>query len=287
MRYVTAVVVLALAFVPVIASEPGQPLDCSDWVAVESGYSCSVYLATTTCDGWLNRWPGGNVEVDNEGRLLRIRPTGLDTPCGGATRTDVVVLQGGIETLIGYFSDRCISPITSGYIDSTENTTPCTSDEGVFKFDRIDGRLILPLISHGVNPPATVQWVAVINGFTSAAEIFQSFEPLQSALGFRVPAQPEGLPAADSFDTYHGNLATLPDWTQAQPLQCDYPQTSPSVGDYLTVADTLPDPAPGSGRYYVTAVHHQEETRFGRQFIGGALSGRNPETLPVCDWEPR
>ena len=36
------------------------------------------------------------------------------------------------------------------------------------------------------------------------------------------------------------------------------PVTPPSVGDYLTVADTLPTPAAGQGYYYVTAETYQD-----------------------------
>jgi len=66
---------------------------------------------------------------------------------------------------------------------------------------------------------------------------------------------PEGFQHADYFDTFYGDLATVGDWSQAQPLQCGYPATAPSVGDYLTVEDTLPTPSPGQGYYYVTAVN--------------------------------
>ena len=82
---------------------------------------------------------------------------------------------------------------------------------------------------------------------------------------------PEGFEDADWFDTYYGDLATVGDWSQVQPLQCGYPASSPSVGDYLEVADTLPTPSPGQGYYYVTAVMFQGETRYGRKASGGQL----------------
>ena len=63
---------------------------------------------------------------------------------------------------------------------------------------------------------------------------------------------PEGLPATGHFDTYWGNVATLPDFTQAQPMACSYPATPPAVGDYLTVTDTSPTPALGQANYIVT-----------------------------------
>jgi len=93
-----------------------------------------------------------------------------------------------------------------------------------------------------------------ISGFATTFEILQTYTPTAGPLSFRVPYMPEGFQYADFFDTYYGDLATVGDWSQARPLQCGYPATPPSVGDYLTVEDTLPDPAPGAGRYYVTAV---------------------------------
>ena len=71
---------------------------------------------------------------------------------------------------------------------------------------------------------------------------------------------PEGFQFADYFDTYYGVLEQPIDFKKAQPLQCGYPGASPEVGDYLTVADTVPNPAPGQGYYYVTAVTHQGQT---------------------------
>ena len=69
---------------------------------------------------------------------------------------------------------------------------------------------------------------------------------------------------------------------QAHPLQCNYPATPPHVGDYLTVADTVPTPAPGQGVYYVTAATYQGATRYGRKTTAGHLSGRDPAMLPTC-----
>ena len=93
---------------------------------------------------------------------------------------------------------------------------------------------------------------------------------------------PEGLPAADHFDTCYGPLVKPIDFSQAQGLQCDYPSSPPAVGDYLEVADTVPTPAPGEGVYYVTAVTHQGQTRYGRKASGGVMSGRDPAGLAAC-----
>jgi hypothetical protein len=54
---------------------------------------------------------------------------------------------------------------------------------------------------------------------------------------------PEGMAAADHFDTYWGTLAHPIDFTQAHPLQCGYPMTPPHVGDYS------PSGRPASGSF--------------------------------------
>ena len=122
----------------------------------------------------------------------------------------------------------------------------------------------------------------MISGFASLFDVLQTYTPVSSEISFRVPYMPEGFQFADRFDTYVGDLSTVGDWSQAQPLQCSYPASPPSVGDFLTVEDTLPTPAVGQGYYYLTAVNYQGETRYGRRSIGGVLSGRDPAVLPGC-----
>jgi hypothetical protein len=124
--------------------------------------------------------------------------------------------------------------------------------------------------------------MAAISGFATTFEILQTYTPKSDEVSFVVPYMPEGFQHADYFDTYYGDLSTVGDWSLAQPLQCGYPATNPSVGDYLTVDDPLPDPVPGTGRYYVTAVNYQGERRYGSKAAGGTLTGRDPALLPEC-----
>ena len=133
-----------------------------------------------------------------------------------------------------------------------------------------------------INLSNPLLWMLAIEGFTTTFEILQTFTPVADAISFRVPAIPEGFEFASFFDTYWGDLGTVGDWSQAQPLQCGFPVVPPSVGNYFAVADTLPDPAPGNGYYYVTAVNHQGQRRYGRKSIGGVLTGRDPAVLPPC-----
>jgi len=124
--------------------------------------------------------------------------------------------------------------------------------------------------------------ILAVSGFSPLFEILQTYTPTADALQFHVPAHPEGLRSADHFDTYWGHVSDLPDFTQAQPMQCHYPVSPPAVGDYLTVADTSPQPTAGTANYTVTAVTYGTQRRYGRKLINGVMSGRNPVLLPVC-----
>jgi hypothetical protein len=153
-------------------------------------------------------------------------------------------------------------------------------------FDPVHGRLLVSLASFCDNSACpggayTARWIAAIEGFTTLYEVRQSFAP-ETPLGFRVPVMPEGMGGVDHFDTYWGNLTYPIDFTQAHPLQCGYPAAPPHVGDYITVADNVPTPAPGQGVYYVTAATYEGQTRYGRKAMGGQLSGRDPALLPTC-----
>lgn len=207
------------------------------------------------------------------------------TDCPGAgKRWEVLRFDGIAQESLGYIATRCNNPPGDG----SDVITPLKG----LAFDPTLGRLYLLLRTHcggsscsvsgGPVPSYYGRWIAAISGFTTTFEILQTYTPASGPISFRVPYMPEGFPAADYFDTYYGDLATVGDWSQAQPLQCGYPATVPSVGDYLEVADPLPNPEPGHGRYYVTAVTHQGQRRYGRKSSGGVLSGRDPAVLPTC-----
>jgi hypothetical protein len=105
-------------------------------------------------------------------------------------------------------------------------------------------------------------WLASFRGFATTLEVLQAYAP-PTSLSFRVPYMLDGLPAADHFVTYWGNRTPPLDFTQAHPLQCGYPAAAPQVGDYLTVADTVPTRAPGQGVYDVTAATCRGARRYG------------------------
>ena len=67
MRTLLVLCVLGVVCVlPVAASDPGQPLDCSDWVLLEPGYTCQAL------DVFADFTKGSNLALDNTGRFLSV-----------------------------------------------------------------------------------------------------------------------------------------------------------------------------------------------------------------------
>jgi hypothetical protein len=58
MRLSAACLVACCLVLPVWGSEPGEPLDCSDWVFVEPGFACDEALQFP-CDSSRLFWVGG------------------------------------------------------------------------------------------------------------------------------------------------------------------------------------------------------------------------------------
>ncbi len=280
---------VAFACLGAFASEPGQPLDCSDWVFTQPGYACARLFGGVERPGNLSP-----VQSDNTGRIFRFGPSALIGTCAlGAEiyRHPLEWRNGDVWTLFAYVDDRCVTSTTNQYDRFVPQAQPAPSVPfaPALAFDPTSGRMLLSLLSSceiggdcAAYPPGTGDyWVASITGFATMFDVLQTFTP-QPALGFRVPYMPEGMAGADHFDTYWGPLTHPINFTQAHALQCSYPVAAPHVGDYLTVADTVPTPAPGQGVYYVTAATFQGATRYGRKTTAGHLSGRDLAVLPGC-----
>ena len=292
MRVIATLIAVGLAAAfPAAASNPGEPLDCSDWVFSEPGLSCTTRVPD--CTGEVRCFSSDAIELTNEGRHLYLRSTVLPVPCwanssGERRRTELIRHDGITEQVLAYVEDRCKNFQVPG--TTKDSTWPNPLDNAYqLKLDHANGTLLVPLnVDCATGDPfgscnyGDRLWLAAIEGFAPLVELAQSFTPAGDSFSFTTPAYPEGLDGADYFDTYTGDLAMVGDWSQAQALQCGYPVTAPNAGEFVTIADTLPDPAPGTGRYYVTAVTYQGQTRYGRKANGGVVSGRDPAVLPAC-----
>jgi len=300
MRPTLAVIPALVLFSVVNASQPGQPLDCSDWQFLAPGFSCTTVFPIG-CDSTPNAaacvGPSDVAQVDNLGQLLRFRTVfiGQDWEvCPGFPyegvefyRIELVRYGGATPEVLAFIDPRCGSASFAPTIDVLEaqryNVAPTIA------FDHTNGRLLIGLRSYcHYNPsqPGGCQyaggtWLAALTGFASMFEILQSFAPTPMGVSFTVPVHPEGMQAVGHFDTYYGPLLGPRDFSEAQPLRCNYPATIPRPGDYLE-AGIVPDPPARQGYYYVTAATYQGETRYGRKRENGVLSGRDPAGLPPC-----
>ena len=119
-----------------------------------------------------------------------------------------------------------------------------------------------------------------ISGLPTLFDLALTYQP-PSGLALRMPVRPEALPTADSVDVYYGPAAALSDLSSAVPLACDV-AASAGPGDVVTIADPLPNPPVGQGRYYVAAVTSGADRRAGRRTLNGGLVGRTTTGLPAC-----
>ena len=242
-------------------------------------------LPTGGWDPWCRVGQGHTVGVD--GAVYSIFWPLTGESCGPGLNPRRVELRrhdGDNDTLVAFIEARC-NGNGMDEIGVSADGNGVLTPINIYEYDRTNGRIFIPLVSmcRGC-PPGNYGdrlWMATIGGFTTTFEILQSYIPASNEISFRVPYMPEGLPAADWFDTYYGAIGNY-DFAEAQPLQCGYPSTAPTVGDYLTVEDPLPTSPAGEGRWYLTAVTHLGETRYGRSSSSGVLRGRDPGLLPLC-----
>ena len=300
----SAVVLVASFVFSSVASQPGQPLDCSDWVILEPGITCGWHLPppdspNPTSDLFSFGMSNPRV-VDAQGRTIQARRVPSDpqpppTDCGELWRTELVRWDGYTLSTIAYVDDRCedgpygkaracVTRYGGGDVDE------CRPGGGAMfldlLFDLVNGRLLVGASSVSCalagGCSSDYRYILSFGGFTTLFDVVESFAPATSGLGQRIPQLPEGLRAADRFDTYWGNVTKPLDLAQAHPLQCAYPDHQPQVGEYLTYLDTAPTPEPGQAIYYLTSVTYQGQTRAGRKALDSRLSGRDATSLPPC-----
>jgi len=154
---------------------------------------------------------------------------------------------------------------------------------GAVGLDVTSGRIMLAVQAQYCDPgdPCFGRiGVVEITGLPTLFDTFLTFTNAQS-LTLLTPAHPDGFRAADSLQVWTGDLRSLPDWSQAQPLVCQA-AASPNAGQIVAIGDSLPSPAIGEGRYYVSASTHGPDRRLGRQYNSGGFSARNNSMLPIC-----
>jgi hypothetical protein len=148
--------------------------------------------------------------------------------------------------------------------------------------DVVNGRMYIGLYANSSNGGTVEAGIIEISGFPELFDTLLTFIPAQQALNIVTPAHPDGFRSADSLQVWTGDIRSMPDWSQAQVLACNA-ATNPTPGHVLSVADTLPDPAVGQGRYYLVASENGGLRRLGRRYLNGAYSAREPSGLPVCE----
>ena len=233
-----------------LASQPGQPMDCSDFVPVTPGFTCENFCAPPCPDAVASAWSPGSPTLTNEGEIIQIRKVGSEVICGPFPlwRYEVVALTATTERLIGYWQERCLVDNDPAWQKDTLQFSPAVV------FDDKRGRVLVKAVARCVaagtspcspeydydDPP----WIGGIIGFQTTFDLMQTYSP-PTAFSFQVPYMPEGLGAADRFDTYWGR--SLARSICRRPSRCIAPTRTISrrVGERVTFADTAPTPAPG------------------------------------------
>ncbi len=174
MTFVSLLALLAVS--PALASEPGKPLDCADWVITEPGIECSIVVAHPCAGLCLG---GSSPVTDNFGNLWAVRRTDLlENVCEWSClrRSELLRKDGEEWKVIAYVDDRCAEP----YADTA-------IPEGLV-FDAISGKLFLRLHNAAVKAdcsPATGEALYEADDsliafapFTKLVDALPSVEPL-------------------------------------------------------------------------------------------------------------
>src|SRR5262245_29724107 len=156
-----------------------------------------------------------------------------------------------------------------------------------WEINQTDGSVLIALTGSCLSTTCTAQGdttdhlaVLKLSGLPTLFDLALTYQP-PAGLALRMPVRPEALPSADSVDLYYGPAASLANLASATPLACNVaPGAAP--GSIVTVADPLPNPAVGQGRYYVAAVRHGADRRAGRRTLDGSLVGRDTSGLASC-----
>jgi hypothetical protein len=224
MRTVLICCVLAVACeMSVRASEPGQPLNCSDWVILQPGFSCSpdVRFGVLTVDSVFSR-RGGDLGIDNSEVMYATRLTVLASRGNGDSdldRLELLTWANGNEEVVAYIEDR--QGATVGLEDHIRPQAaftwswPVSNDivrSNIVPLDPTSGNLLVPLRSFCQSsdpshncPSAEVYgggwWIAGIGEYSTQCEILEGYtlatvdvlRTVPSGRSERPPALPRGL----------------------------------------------------------------------------------------------
>lgn len=140
-------ILAALLCSTIFASQPGQPLDCSDWVLLDSRLSCAEQADASQCGGFCRVL--NSLSVDNDGNLLQLYVIpkqdfqGNNANCGGQPlwRLELRQLKGPLASVLGYLEERCVTS-TPFLIDHFSVFTGVI-DEALSLFEPSTGNLLL------------------------------------------------------------------------------------------------------------------------------------------------
>jgi len=165
-----------------------------------------------------------------------------------------------------------------------ESGAPVGTKSRTRGFDPVAGVLYVEFESFAAGTGDFLTEFVRVSGLPTLFEVVASYVPSPPSIVWRVPPMPEAFPGpVDSFDVLAGDLADLPDLSLAQAVACGVPTGhAPVAGEEVSVLDTLPDPVSRTGRYYVVGARRDGEQRLGRQYVGGALSGRPVAGVAGC-----
>jgi len=123
-----------------------------------------------------------------------------------------------------------------------------------------------------------------ISGLPTLLDIVPTFTPGSGSLSWITPKHPEALPAADTFQIFTGDIRDVSDFRLAVAQDCSIPDMgSPQPGQLFSIPDPIPTPDLGQGSFLLLGVENAGQRRFGRQNIGGVLSGRDPGAFTGCN----
>ena len=276
---------LAAGIVPVV---PGVTVNVLRETSITADISyCASVPAPVECQlahstAWLGGQPLFPIGVDAAGSFYDIPDAGggglvgLPDGDGGNLRRG---RRDGVTQYMGFvYRQKCLDPPGCTRVAFYARATP-------FYLDVTNGRILIVSGASIRSEPGDQEvdyrvGLVEIAGLPQLLDTLLTFIPGGQLTAF-MPAHPDGFPSADAVEVWAGDLRTMPDWSRALPVACAA-ATSPTPGQIVPISDPLPDPAPGTGRYYLTASRHAADRRLGRQFNGVSFSARDPASLPLC-----